>query len=44
MEIAFSKVEDLKTIIELGFEQGLTSALTNLDQYFSAHFELRKEM
>ena len=44
MEITFAKIEDLKTIIELGLEQGLTSALTNLDQYISTKFQLRKEM
>jgi len=38
MEITFAKLEDLKTIIELGFEQGLTSALINLDYYFCTHF------
>jgi uncharacterized glyoxalase superfamily protein PhnB/uncharacterized protein YndB with AHSA1/START domain len=44
MEITFSKIEDLKMIVEMGFESGFASALTNLDHYISTQFKLRKEM
>jgi uncharacterized protein YndB with AHSA1/START domain len=32
IEIIFSSEEDLKTIIEMGFREGFTAALTNLDE------------
>lgn len=32
IEITFAKVEDLHTIIEMGFEQGFTAAHGNLDE------------
>jgi uncharacterized protein YndB with AHSA1/START domain len=35
--INFEKPEDLETIVKMGFEEGFTMALGNLDEYFSAH-------
>jgi len=34
--ITFEKEEDMDTIVKMGFEEGFTSALGNLDEYFSA--------
>lgn len=34
---------DLEKIIQLGFKEGFTMALENLDQYFEAQFKLRHE-
>jgi uncharacterized protein YndB with AHSA1/START domain len=34
VEISFSSVADLEKIIELGFEEGFTAALGNLDELF----------
>ena len=34
--IVYEKLDDIKTIIELGFEEGFTMALGNLDEYFEA--------
>jgi len=36
MEITFDMVADLEKIIEMGFEQGFTSALGNLDELLAA--------
>src|SRR5882724_5407528 len=44
IEIKFSTVEDLEKIIEMGFKEGFTAALTNLDQYLEAQFKLRNEL
>jgi uncharacterized protein YndB with AHSA1/START domain len=41
IEMHYEKLADLEKIIELGFKEGFTMALTNLDQYFSTHFKLR---
>lgn len=35
--------EDVETMIEMGFKEGLTLSLKNLDQYLEARFKLRKE-
>jgi uncharacterized glyoxalase superfamily protein PhnB/uncharacterized protein YndB with AHSA1/START domain len=43
IDIAFDKLEDLETIIKMGFKEGFTMGLENLDQYISAQFHLRKE-
>lgn len=39
----FGTLEDLETIIEMGFKEGFTAGLENLDQYISAQFYLRKQ-
>lgn len=39
----FDKWEDLETIIEMGFKEGFTAGLENLDQYIAAQFYLRKQ-
>ncbi|WP_349681768.1 SRPBCC domain-containing protein [Pedobacter glucosidilyticus] len=39
----YEKLSDLEKVIEMGFEQGFTMALENLDQYLKAKFQLRKE-
>lgn len=42
--IKYDKLEDLEKIIELGFKEGFTAAMQNLDQYLEAQFRLRQEM
>ena len=44
IEITYFSVEDMEKIIEMGFKEGFTSALGNLDQYFEAQFKLRNEL
>lgn len=44
IHITFKSAEDLEKILEMGFEAGFTSALTNLDHYFSTGFRIRKEL
>ena len=39
----YDSLEDLEKIIEMGFKEGFTMALENLDQYIEAQFKLRKE-
>lgn len=39
----FEKLEDIEQIISLGFKEGFTMALQNLDQYIEARFKLHKE-
>ncbi len=39
----YDKLSDLEKIIEMGFQQGFTMALENLDQYIKAQFQLRKQ-
>lgn len=41
--IRFEKVEDLEAIIAMGFKEGFTMGLQNLDQYIAAQFYLRKQ-
>ncbi|HSI74623.1 MAG TPA: SRPBCC domain-containing protein [Lunatimonas sp.] len=41
--LEFDSLEDLEAIIEMGFKEGFTAGLENLDQYISAQFYLRKE-
>jgi len=43
VEISFEKLEDLEQIIEMGFREGFTMGLGNLDEYISAQFYLRKQ-
>lgn len=37
IELVYENLSDLEKIIEMGFKEGFTMALSNLDQYFSAH-------
>jgi len=39
----YNSLADLEKIIEMGFKEGLTMALENLDQYIEAQFRLRKQ-
>ena len=43
MRLDFEKLEDLETIIDMGFKEGFTAGLENLDQYIAAQFYLRKQ-
>ncbi len=40
----YEKLEDLEKIIEMGFKEGFTMALGNLDQYLDAQLKLRNEL
>lgn len=40
--LQFENLEDLETIIEMGFQEGFTAGLENLDHYISSQFYLRK--
>ncbi|MFL9483664.1 SRPBCC domain-containing protein [Chitinophagaceae bacterium LWZ2-11] len=44
VEITFDKEEDLEHLIKMGFQEGFTAGLSNLDHYISTHFKLRKEL
>ncbi|WP_316825048.1 SRPBCC domain-containing protein [Pedobacter miscanthi] len=37
IEITFDKAEDMNTIIQMGFKEGFTAGLDNLDQYFESN-------
>lgn len=39
----YDSLADLEKIIELGFKEGFTMALENLDQYIEAQFKLRRQ-
>ncbi len=41
--IQYDKLEDLEKIIQLGFKEGFTMAMENLDEYIKAQFKLRHE-
>jgi PhnB protein len=43
VQLQFEKLEDLETIIQMGFKEGFTAGLENLDQYIAAQFYLRKQ-
>lgn len=43
IDISFDKFEDLQTILDMGFKEGFTMGLENLDQYISAQLYLRKQ-
>ncbi|MEZ4841716.1 MAG: SRPBCC domain-containing protein [Flavobacteriaceae bacterium] len=43
INIQFDQLEDLQTIIEMGFKEGFTAGLENLDQYIESQFRLRKQ-
>jgi uncharacterized protein YndB with AHSA1/START domain/uncharacterized glyoxalase superfamily protein PhnB len=40
--ISCDALEDLETIVNMGFKEGFTTGLENLDQYLAAQFQLRK--
>jgi uncharacterized protein YndB with AHSA1/START domain len=40
--LSFDTLEDLEKIIAMGFKEGFTAGLENLDQYIAAQFYLRK--
>ncbi|MBP0904236.1 SRPBCC domain-containing protein [Mariniflexile gromovii] len=44
IEISFDNVEDIQKIIEMGFKEGFTAALENLDNYIQQKFKLRNEL
>lgn len=39
VHISFDNEKDINTLLEMGFEEGFASAMTNLDQYFSEGFK-----
>lgn len=39
----YESLADLEMIIQMGFKEGFTMALENLDQYLAAQFQLRQE-
>lgn len=41
--IAYESLEALEKVIEVGFKEGFTMAMQNLDQYIEAKFKLRKQ-
>lgn len=41
--LQFESLEDLETILQMGFKEGFTAGLDNLDQYIAAQFALRKQ-
>jgi PhnB protein len=43
IEIRFDSDADLETIVKMGFQEGFTAGLSNLDHYLSTQFKLRKE-
>jgi uncharacterized glyoxalase superfamily protein PhnB/uncharacterized protein YndB with AHSA1/START domain len=43
VEISFDKLSDLEAIIQMGFKEGFTMGLENLDQYIQAQFYLRRQ-
>lgn len=42
-ELQFKALEDLEALVKMGFKEGFTMGLQNLDQYISAQFYLRKQ-
>lgn len=43
IHLTFESLKDLETIIQMGFKEGFTAGLENLDQYIAAQFYLRKK-
>lgn len=41
--LTFNSLTDLETIIQMGFREGFTAGLENLDQYIEAQFKLRQQ-
>ncbi|HEX9509412.1 MAG TPA: SRPBCC domain-containing protein [Puia sp.] len=44
VEITFAKEADMAMIIKMGFQEGFTAGLSNLDHYLSTQFKIRKEL
>lgn len=44
VKIAYDRLSDLEAIMNMGFKEGFTMAMTNLDQYIEAKFKLRTEL
>lgn len=42
MVLSFDTVADLESIIQMGFKEGITAGMENLDQYISTQFYLRQ--
>ena len=42
--INYEELTDLEKIIEMGFREGLTAAMVNLDQYIETQFKLRSQL
>lgn len=42
IKLSFDSLADLEKIIEMGFKEGFTAGLENLDQYIASQFYLRK--
>lgn len=43
IHLNFETLKDLETIIQMGFKEGFTAGLENLDQYINAHFSEKTE-
>jgi len=43
IQLQFDTFEDLEAIVKMGFKEGFTAGLENLDQYISVQFYLRKQ-
>lgn len=43
IQLQFNTLEDLQAIIQMGFKEGFTAGLENLDQYLEAQFKLRQQ-
>lgn len=44
IKTTYEKLSDIEKIIEMGFKEGFTSALENLDQYIESQFKLKASM
>ena len=44
VDITFKSEADLETLVKMGFKEGFTAGLSNLDRYLSTQFQLRREM
>jgi len=44
VHITFTKDADMETILTMGFQEGFTAGLSNLDHYLSTQFKLRKDL
>lgn len=44
IQLQYQALADLEKILELGFKEGFSAALENLDQYIEAQFKLRNQL
>ena len=44
IEITFAKEADMESIIKMGFQEGFTAGLSNLDHYLSTGFKIRQQL